>query len=223
MISTTILPALGDNCPGLILAQLQCKLVNTDFNKELWQEIKQTQAEIKDNYSFDTVKQQPNIAATRKAYKSCGKDPNRYRPSAESLYRRIVKGNDLYQINTLVDLVNLFSLQTGYSIGGFDADFIEGSITAGVGRKDEPYEGIGRGALNIEGLPVLRDDKGGIGTPTSDEVRTAIRLETTHFFMNVNAYLGMNGIDKFLNKTKSYLQKYVAATEIQLNFIQYLK
>ena len=62
------------------------------------------------------------------AYKRLGKDPNRYRPSAEALRRRILRGLPLYKIDTLVDIVNLVSIRSGYSIGGFDADKIVGGL-----------------------------------------------------------------------------------------------
>ena len=127
----------------------------------------------------DSIKQQPAIAATREAYRRLGKDPSRYRPSAEALRRRLLRGLELYKIDTLVDLINLVSLRTGYSIGGFDADKIQGTdLCLGVGRAGEPFEGIGRGTLNIEGLPVFRDAVGGIGTPTSDNERTKMDVGT---------------------------------------------
>ena len=85
----------------------------------------------------------------------------------------MLQGKELYQIDTLVDLVNLASIAFGYSIGGFDADkFVGDTLTLGIGREGEPYEGIGRGMLNIAGLPVYRDAQGGVGTPTSDNERT---------------------------------------------------
>ena len=94
-------------------------------------------------------------------------------------------------MNTLVDLLNLASMVSGYSIGGFDAAKFQGdTLTLGVGRKDEPYEGIGRGLLNIEGLPVYRDAEGGVGTPTSDNERTKIDLSTRHLLVLVNGYDG---------------------------------
>ena len=73
----------------------------------------------------ESIKQMPPIHATREAYKKFGKAPSRYRPAAEALLRRIVKGEELYKINTLADLVNLASIYTGYSIGGFDLDKIQ--------------------------------------------------------------------------------------------------
>ena len=101
------------------------------------------------------------------------------------------QGKELYQRDTLVDLVNLASIAYGYSIGGFDADKFEGdTLTLGVGKADEPYEGIGRGMINIEGLPVYRDKIGGVGTPTSDNERTKMTIDTTHLVVLINGYDG---------------------------------
>lgn len=131
------------------------------------------------------------IAATRKVYRSCGKDPSRYRPASEALIRRLLQGKELYQRDTLVDLVNLASIAYGYSIGGFDADKFQGdTLTLGVGKAGEPYEGIGRGTINIEGLPVYRDQIGGVGTPTSDNERTKMEMNTTHLVVLINGYDG---------------------------------
>jgi len=103
----------------------------------------------------------------------------------------MLQGKSLYQIDTLVDLINLASIAYGYSIGGFDADKFQGdTLTLGVGKAGEPYEGIGRGSINIEGLPVYRDTQGGVGTPTSDNERTKIELQTTHLVVLINGYDG---------------------------------
>lgn len=143
-----------------------------------------------------------------------GKDPNRYRPSAEALCRRIVRGLPLYQIDTLVDIINLVSIRTGYSIGGFDAHKIKGdTLTLGVGMPDEPYEGIGRGVLNIEGLPVYRDDEGGIGTPTSDHERTKIDIGTTSFLALINGYSGKEGLTEAVAYMQSLLREYANSDE----------
>ena len=103
----------------------------------------------------------------------------------------MLQGKQLYQIDTLVDLINLASITYGYSIGGFDADKFDGdTLTLGVGREGEPYEGIGRGMLNIAGLPVYRDATGGVGTPTSDNERTKMTLGTRRLVALVNGYDG---------------------------------
>ena len=146
---------------------------------------------MRQTLTTESLKLLPGIRATREAYKTLGKDPSRYRPSNEQLVRRLLQGKELYQINTLVDINNLVSVRWGYSIGGFDVSLIQGhTLTLGVGRAGEPYEGIGRGPLNIEGLPVYRDTAGGIGTPTSDHERTKLSLTTTRLLFLINAYDG---------------------------------
>ena len=215
MVNISIEEVLKDKCPDLALGVIFCSVENYTYSKELWLEIEFECERIKKNYELSTVKTQPQIAATRYAYKRTGKDPNRYRPATDSLYRRIVKGYELYPITVLVDLVNLVALKSGYSIGGFDAAKVKGQVTAGIGRKNEKYEGIGRGLLNVEGLPILRDKKGGIGTPTSDEVRTAISKDTKKFFMNINGYTGKNDLLPVMDDAVELLKKYVSGNDLK--------
>ena len=178
-------------CPGFVGAAVEADVVNSEYNAELWAEINDLGEKYKAEYTTETVKTISGIEATRRVYRACGKDPSRYRPAAEALIRRMLKGKELYQIDTLVDLINLASIAFGYSIGGFDADkFVGDTLTLGIGREGEPYEGIGRGMLNIAGLPVYRDAEGGVGTPTSDNERTKIELSTRHVLVLVNGYDG---------------------------------
>ena len=177
--------------------------------------------ELTSNTKMEDIKLQPAIAATREAYKRCGKDPGRYRPSAEALRRRLMRGIPLYQIDTLVDLINLVSLRTGYSIGGFDADKIQGkTLELGIGKSGEPFEGIGRGILNIEGLPVYRDEIGGIGTPTSDNERTKMGLDTTHILAIVNGYSGKAGLSETAAMIQDLLRKYAGSDGGEVFFFE---
>ncbi len=199
MITIQVSEDIRQRCPEFVGAAVFATVKNTEYNEELWQEINRFIADYRQRFTVDSLKEMPSIQATREAYRRCGKDPSRYRPSGEALVRRTLKGHDLYQVNTLVDLINLASIAFGYSIGGFDADKINvpcgstagnPSLTLGIGREGEPYEGIGRGTLNIAGLPVYRDALGGIGTPTSDHERTKLSLQTTHLLAVVNGYDG---------------------------------
>lgn len=178
-------------CPEFVGAAVEAWVKNSAYSQELWDEIHLLEEKFRASLTTDSLKDMPSIAATREVYKACGKDPSRYRPASEQLIRRMLQGKELYQIDTLVDLVNLASIAYGYSIGGFDADkFVGDTLTLGVGREGEPYEGIGRGPLNIAGLPVYRDAMGGVGTPTSDNERTKMTMETTHLVVLVNGYDG---------------------------------
>ncbi len=198
--------------PDFAGCALTATVKNSEPDENLWKEI----ATLSDSYrqvlTDESIKQMPPIHATREAYKKFGKAPSRYRPAAEALLRRIVKGEELYKINTLADLVNLASIYTGYSIGGFDLDKIQGDLVLGIGRAGEPYEGIGRGILNIENLPVYRDNVGGVGTPTSDNERTKITLETTNFLLLVNGYDGSReGVMQCAEYTQQLIKKYCNA------------
>lgn len=178
-------------CPSFIGAEVEAQVVNSDYCPPLWDEIHALEDKFRKELTTESLKQLPGIAATRRVYKACGKDPSRYRPASEQLIRRMLQGKELYQIDTLVDLVNLASIAFGYSIGGFDADKFAGdTLTLGIGREGEPYEGIGRGIINIAGLPVYRDAEGGVGTPTSDNERTKMTLGTTHLVVLINGYDG---------------------------------
>lgn len=218
MLHLTLSLELTSRCPEYRVAAVYAEVTNTTFSEGLWQEIDAFTQELRATETPDTIKQQPAIAATREAYRRLGKDPSRYRPSAEALRRRLLRGLELYRIDTLVDLINLVSLRTGYSIGGFDADKIQGTdLCLGVGRANESFEGIGRGPLNIEGLPVWRDSQGGIGTPTSDHERTKMDVSTHHILALINSYDGDEGrLRKAAEMTQVLLRKYAEAkgTEI---------
>ena len=196
MIQVSISEEVSSACPDLQVLVIACQVKLEQINKWL------------------------PIQATRQAYKRLGKDPNRYRPSAEALRRRILRELPLYKVDTLVDLINLVSIRSGYSIGGFDADKIEGGkLVLGVGREGELYHGIGRGELNIAGLPVYRDAIGGIGTPTSDEERTKIGLDTTSLLMILNGYSGLDGLIDAGKYAAGLLSKYVSATNIEMELV----
>lgn len=204
--------------PNLKVFVIEADITNGLTSDELWNEICGAAAVIKDSLKMEEVNKRPAIAATRQAYKALGKEPNRYRPSAEALSRRCVKGLDLYRTLTVIDLTNLLSILTGHSIGAFDRDAIVGnSLTLGVGEEGEPYEAIGRGQLNIACLPVFRDAKGGVGTPTSDNDRTKLSETTTHLIMTVNVYGEAEpSAPDVVDEAVRLLQKYADARNIEI-------
>lgn len=191
-------------CPEFVGACVEATVVNSPYSESLWREIEIFCNRFREELTTESLKEITSIAATRRVYKACGKDPSRYRPASEALIRRVLQGKELYRCNTLVDLVNLASIAFGYSIGGFDADKFEGdTLTLGIGREGEPYEGIGRGMINIQGLPVYRDAKGGVGTPTSDNERTKISDDTTHLVVLINGY---DGNEQRVRENAEYIQ-----------------
>lgn len=206
--------------PRLKVLAVEAQVSNPPTPDRLWGEIVSEAEHIASTLAMDEVNKQPAIAATRAAYKALGKEPNRYRPSAEALMRRCVKGVGLYRSTAIVDLINLMSLKTGVSIGGFDLDRISGSrLELGVGREGEPYEAIGRGQLNIACLPVFRDGIGGIGTPTSDNDRTKLGDDTRRLLLTINLYHGED-VEAMRDLTLRLLTDYADASSVEFALIE---
>ena len=196
------------------IASIEAKVKTKQSDKELLELINKKCEELKGSIQFDEVIKLKNILSSRNAYKKLGKDPSRYRLSSESLVKRVVKGNDLYIVNNIVDINNLISLETLYSVGTYDLDKVKGSITFTVGNKDERYEGIGRGIINLENLPVFEDEEGKFGSTTSDSVKAMITDDTTHILMNIIAFEEDKNLESYMQYSKKLLEKFADATII---------
>ncbi len=211
-------PAILQHCPdfrvGVVAATVTGGVSPSDLIETMGREARL----LADTCDLGAIKQSPAIATTRECYKRTGKDPNRYRPASEQLSRRVVRGLGLYYINTLVDIGNLLSLRTGYSIGVFDRTKVGTDIVFGVGKAEEPFVGIGRGELNIEGLPVYRDENGAFATPTSDHERTSVDDASTAALLFINDF----GVDRSetdrlqqaVSEAVELLTRYAGATDI---------
>lgn len=206
--------------PQLKIIQIEADVKNGLTSDALWAEIEAEENRVGEGYAMPEVNKRPAIAATRAAYKAMGKEPNRYRPSAEALCRRCVKKMGIYRLTTLVDLINLVSMRSGYSIGGFDLDRITGDdLVLGIGREGEPFEAIGRGMLNIHCLPVWRDAEGGIGTPTSDTERTKLTADTRRVLLIFNVYGEEMPVEDTIEFATDLLKRYAFAENIAVNII----
>ncbi len=215
-----ISPKIREACPQLALAIIRCEVKNPATPQDLWTEMETEIEKFRATHLLEDINKRPQIAETRKIYKALGKDPNRYRPSAEALCRRIVRGIPIYKVSTLVDIINLISIRSGFSIGGFDIEKIQGNIVLGVGTANDEFEAIGRGLLNVEGLPLYRDEKGGIGTPTSDNDRTKISENTTNLLMIINGYNGKDGLQDSVEFSISLLEIYAGLSKQEVEWLQ---
>lgn len=222
MIKVNFSDIFRELAPDYRMLQIEADATGSDTPAALTDEINRFAESMTQVMEIADINRRPGIAATRAAYKRFGKDPNRYRPSQEQMSRRILKGLGIYVVNNLADAGNLLSLKCGCSLGVFDRDKIDGdTITLGRGNHDEPYEGIGRGELNIENLPVIRDNTGGIGTPTSDNIRTAVSNDTRHILITVNIYGDADMTDAEIDaEARRLLSAYCSATDIQSRIIK---
>jgi len=206
--------------PDIILGVINIEVETVNTPDEVKDIFNKRVAELEKKLTPEIIREMSTVKANKDAYRKLGKDPNRYRPSSESLLRRVANGKGLYFINNVVDILNLVSIDTGYSICGYDAGKIKGDVVLGVGEKDEPYEGIGRGALNIEKLPVFRDEEGAFGTPTSDSVRTMVTEDTTRFLMIIIAFGDVEILEKTMKDAVELYRKFAGGKNEKLTLIK---
>lgn len=199
---------INDKCNKVAIGSIEAQVTIKEENKELWEFIDKKAKEIQDKVPVKQISKIKNISDSREAYKSFGKDPSRYRLSSEALYRRITRGLGLYRVNNVVDINNLVSLQSAYSVGTYDLDKVKGDIHFTIADEGETYVGIGKGDLNIANLPVFYDDEGKFGSTTSDSVRAMITIDAKHILMNIISFNGDDELEKYMDEACELLEKY---------------
>lgn len=209
MTPVTLDPAL--DLPDLTVGLVESPVLPVEHDPRLWEAIQARIADLAGDLDARDIPGIAEIAALRRAYRQHGKDPTRYRGSQESLLRRVVKGTSLYRINSVVDANNLLSLETFCSAGTFDADTLVPPIVFRVGREGERYAGIGRDMLNIAGLPLLADEQGPFGSPTSDSERTRVTLDTRRVLTFVISFAGRDDMPACCDRMAELLVRHASA------------
>ncbi len=196
---------LKELAPSLSLGILTATIKNSPYNEQLWDEIKTTEEKILNKYELSQMNQISEIAAVRATYKKAGKDPSRYRGSSEALIRRILNNKGLYQVNTIVDINNLVSLETKCPVGSYDLEKLTFPFVFRIGEEGEVYKGIGKEEINLQGLPILCDQRGPFGSPTSDSEGSMITLDTKQIMMVIISFAGETNLNAALNYAKKLL------------------
>jgi DNA/RNA-binding domain of Phe-tRNA-synthetase-like protein len=215
----TIDPDLKRKCPHAALGSVAAQVTTRDTPAGLREELKLRENEILKLPEPRALLESSNILATRAGYKALGKDPARYRGSAEALLRRVLGGKGFPQINTVVDIINLVSVESRLPIGLYDLAHVQGDILFRAGRAGETYKGIGKYELNLEGLPVFCDEAGPHGSPTSDSERTMVRSSTQKVVAILISFGGAGGLDTAGQRLSELLQKYSEGRELHFEVI----
>ncbi len=219
MVNVRIDESLKERCPDAALGLLQCKVEVYADPEEFLAMLNGKIAELSE-VELSQANKRDKIQSTRKAYKALGKEPNRYRSSAEAMCRRIAKERGLYYINNVVDINNYLSIKSGYSMGTYDLAHTTGDITWMRAPEGTAYRGIGKDVLNIEFLPVLFDEEGPFGNPTSDNDRTMITDETKDLLLVYYAFDGDADLPGLLEEAKDLLEKYAGGTDFELKILK---
>ena len=207
--------------PQAALGVLRCRADVSESSVEQSAQFDSLIKVLEQKYNdLSLIAQNPKIAATRKAYKILGKDPLKYRNSAEAMLRRIAKKNGLYRVNNAVDVNNMISVESGYSLGSYDLAAVKGQIVWKRTPDGEKYQGIGKDVLNIEHLPGLYDDEGVFGNPTSDSRRTMINSgQNRRLLYVIYAFDGAGDLSGLLDQTEALLVQFANAREIEKQII----
>jgi DNA/RNA-binding domain of Phe-tRNA-synthetase-like protein len=205
-------PMLKEMIPEYCCAALSFEMNVSDTTDALRKRMSELASDVMQRLTLETLLQEPRIAAARHGYRALGKDPSRYRLATESLLRRLIKGNGLYEVNNAVDIGNILSVHSQRSVAVLDEEKIQGDVLIRIGR-DEPYEGIGRGQINISNIPVYCDEIGPFGSPTSDTLRTCIKTSTQKILLFIMSFDGLKGLEEDVELAKGLFCKYADVTD----------
>jgi DNA/RNA-binding domain of Phe-tRNA-synthetase-like protein len=219
-MNVTIDAKLKAKCPRTALACVTALVEAGASPAALLQEMKTRENEIQKLPFPRGVLESAQVETTRKAYKALGKDPARYRGSAEALLRRVVAGKGLPQVNAVVDVINLVSVESRLPIGLYDLGHVVGDIVFRAGRAGETYKGIGKYDLNLEGLPLFADTVGPHGSATSDSERTMVTAATHKVLAVIISFGGAEGLDRWAQRMSALLKQYAAGQDVETKIIQ---
>jgi DNA/RNA-binding domain of Phe-tRNA-synthetase-like protein len=211
---------LKKKCPRTALGCLTARAEGCASPAALLQETKMREAEIQKLPFPRGVLESPQVETTRRAYKTLGKDPARYRGSAEALLRRIVAGKGLPEINAVVDVINLVSVESRLPVGLYDLAQVSGDVVFRTGRAGETYKGIGKYDLNLEGLPIFADAIGPHGSATSDSERTMVTAETKSILAIIVSFTGPENLERWTQRMFALLTQYASGKDIVIRIVQ---
>jgi DNA/RNA-binding domain of Phe-tRNA-synthetase-like protein len=219
-MNITIDPRLKAKCPRTALACVTALVKAGASPAALLQEMKMRENEIQKLPFPRGVLESAQVETTRKAYKALGKDPARYRGSAEALLRRVVAGKGLPQVNAVVDVVNLVSVESRLPIGLYDLGHVVGDIVFRAGRAGETYKGIGKYDLNLEGLPLFADTVGPHGSATSDSERTMVTNATNQVLAVIISFGGAERLGRWAQRMSELLKEHAAAQDVNIRIVE---
>lgn len=212
-------PQLREKCPRVALACVTANVETGETPEALKLELRASEEKLLKLPEPRAVLESPAILATRAGYKALGKDPARYRGSAEALIRRVVAGKGLPRINNVVDVINVVSLESRLSIGLYDLARVRGEIVLRAGRAGESYKGIGKYDLNLEGLPVFCDELGPHGSPTSDSERTMVSEATKQVLGIIISFGGADGLAAWGQRMATLLGEHASARGVAVQVL----
>ncbi|MHA2150393.1 MAG: B3/B4 domain-containing protein [Candidatus Thorarchaeota archaeon] len=168
--------------PGLSVAMIvlsDLKVGNSSSSFELYEQ--ETFIELRSQMTLEEVKDDPIFRSYRDLYWTFGMDPTKLRVSSEAVLRRILKGQNLWRISNIVDIVNLASAYHKIPISLIDASKLNGNLIVRAAFDGELFQRIGDKLIMSRGREIVMADEKKIvcfGWATHDSKRTMITKES---------------------------------------------
>jgi len=159
--------------------------------------------------TVETVSAHPTVAAVRRLFRQAGCDPTRYRPSSEALIRRLLKGEELPAIHPLVDVNNALSVEAMVPACVMAPGAVAPPFTLRRGQPGESMLSL-RGPFELEGKPLLADEKGAFSTPITDSERVRVTASACSAWLV--AYLPAGVVD--WSRAETLLRELVGASGV---------
>jgi DNA/RNA-binding domain of Phe-tRNA-synthetase-like protein len=135
-ISQSIFDKYPGYCRGVVLG---FDVHNKPSPPQLIQLLREAEKSVHERASLENIIEHPRIKPWREAYKAFGAKPSDYRSSIEAMVRRVLRGDELPSINTLVDIGNIVSLQHLVPVGGHSLDELIQDITLRLASGKESF------------------------------------------------------------------------------------
>jgi DNA/RNA-binding domain of Phe-tRNA-synthetase-like protein len=218
-VRVSIDDVLKKKCARVALGCVTTEVQAQDTPTGLAAELKSREEEILRLSEPRAILESAPVLSTRAAYKALGKDPARYRGSAEALLRRVIANKGVPRINAVVDVINLVSVESRLPVGLYDLAAVNGAIVFRAGRAGETYKGIGKYDLNLEGLPLFADAIGPHGSATSDSERTMVTASTKSIIALIVSFGGAADLPRWTQRMCELLTLYANAQNCESTVI----
>jgi len=137
-------PEVSDKFPDLSICIGVINNIRVERENEQARQLKKTvYEEVRAKYVIETLKDDPTVRAYRDFYWKLDIDPTKTRPAGEALLRRVLHGDELPRIFTVVDAYNLGSTKTIVPISGFDSDLLTLPFQVRFAQNGDSFTGIG--------------------------------------------------------------------------------
>ena len=207
---------LYDTYPEIRMGCLEFETVVKDSDEKFWAYLDQEiLPRIRENIEGKEWAEVPGVRGSRAAYKAFGRNPGRYRVSSEALLRRVRRGDELYHVNSVVDVNNLISVESGLSVGSYDLDEVHGTVTLRKAEAGEGYQGIGKDFLDMENMLVLADQDGIFGSSMSDSTRAMVTGKTRHVLAVIYCFEDAVDLEALLERAKEAFRTYAGAERVE--------